>query len=198
MNPETTAAAFNPVVAMTTRPPVFAATLLVDRTLRVLSADEAGRAALSEENAIRLSLGRLCTGDMSADAALREGVVKGFLTSDVRLASGCGRALIISVMPIATLDGTSDRPHQAVLLVRSEWSADDNIANVAEKCRLTAGETQVLRLIYKGLNTIEVASVMEVAKTTVRTHLRHIFDKTETSRQSELVHFVATYWAITA
>ncbi len=39
----------------------------------------------------------------------------------------------------------------------------------------------------------EVAEVLGIARTTVKTHLRHVFEKTNTSRQADLVKLVAGY-----
>ena len=165
-------------------------TFIVDETLRVISADDAGRETLEYGCSLRLVLGRLCTGSMRLNAQLLDDVLCGNPSSDLRLGSVGGADVALSVLRVASLDGSS---HQAVVVLRSEQSNRDNIGKVQAACALTATETEVLRLIYKGLNTVEVAGVMGVAKTTVRTHLRHIFDKTETSRQSELVHFVASW-----
>lgn len=165
---------------------------IVDETLRVISADDAGRETLEHGAGLRLILGRLCTGSMSLNAQLRDDVLCGAPASDIRLGSVGGADVALSVRRLASLDGST---HQAIVMVRAEQGHHDNIGKVQAACELTATETEVLRLIYKGLSTVEVAGVMGVAKTTVRTHLRHIFDKTETSRQSELVHFVASWQA---
>ena len=39
----------------------------------------------------------------------------------------------------------------------------------------------------------DVAPVLGIAETTVRTHLRHLFEKTGTSRQADLVKVVASF-----
>jgi hypothetical protein len=38
-----------------------------------------------------------------------------------------------------------------------------------------------------------VARILRIAETTVRTHLKHIFQKTKTNRQVDLVKLVATF-----
>lgn len=171
---------------------IAAGMFIVDATLRVISADTTGRETLEHGASLRLTLGRLCTGSMSLNAKIRDGIIGGTAADDIRLASAGGPDLALSVMPVTALDGSV---HQAIVTVRAERPNVDNIVKVQSACGLTTTETDVLRLIYKGLSTVEVAGVMGVAKTTIRTHLHHIFDKTETSRQSELVHFVASWQA---
>ena len=39
----------------------------------------------------------------------------------------------------------------------------------------------------------EVAPVLGISEPTVKTHLQHIFDKTDTKRQADLVKLVAGY-----
>jgi DNA-binding CsgD family transcriptional regulator len=39
----------------------------------------------------------------------------------------------------------------------------------------------------------EVAPVLGISETTVKTHLQHVFDKTGTRRQADLVKLVAGY-----
>jgi DNA-binding NarL/FixJ family response regulator len=43
--------------------------------------------------------------------------------------------------------------------------------------RLTERELQVLRLVARGLSNREVAAVLEIAETTIRTHVAHLFKK---------------------
>lgn len=171
------------------------AMFVVDETLRVISADDMGRSVLGREVGVRLALGRLCTGNMTINARIREGVTHGQATSELRVTAHEGRSVTMSVVPLAAFGGDISASRQAVVTLRIEQASVDNIAKVQAGCGLTAAETEILRLIYKGLNTVEVAGVMGIAKSTVRTHLHHVFDKTDTSRQSELVHFVVTYGA---
>jgi DNA-binding CsgD family transcriptional regulator len=162
------------------------ATLLLDQTMEIVSADAAGRSLLDAQNGIRLSLGKLSTGAASVDSQIRGAIVAGSAISGLRV----GR-MLISVFPISALQGDG---RQAVVIVQpAAADVDDNIDAVRRDCALTGAETETLRLVYKGLNTIEAANVLGLAKSTVRTHLQKVFAKTDTSRQSELVHFVATY-----
>ena len=52
---------------------------------------------------------------------------------------------------------------------------------------------RVLMMIVDLGGVPEVASVLGVSATTVRTHLQHIFAKTGTTRQADLVKLVSSY-----
>lgn len=169
------------------------ATFVVDETLRVLSADGPGRSILDQAMGLRLSLGRLCTGSQSANAQLRANILRDQASGEMTLATDNGDNLTMSVVPLAALDGEASDRRQGIVMLHLAPANADLFAAVQAGCGLTSAETDVLRLIYKGLNTVEVAGALGIAKTTVRTHLHHVFAKTDTSRQSELVHFVVTY-----
>jgi DNA-binding NarL/FixJ family response regulator len=53
---------------------------------------------------------------------------------------------------------------------------------------LTERETEVLRLVSKGLNKPEIARVLEISAHTVSTHVRHIYEKLEVGSQGAAVY----------
>ena len=53
---------------------------------------------------------------------------------------------------------------------------------------LTGGELRVLLAIAPGLGVKEAAEVLGISEATARTHVQHIYDKTGTSKQTELMH----------
>ena len=56
---------------------------------------------------------------------------------------------------------------------------------------LTGREMQVVRLLTDGHSIESLAACMEISPNTARTHMRAIFAKTQTGRQSELMHLCA-------
>jgi len=166
----------------------FEAALVIDHALRVVSA---GMVEQSEIASSHTASGLFTTGSAYWDARLRQLIAAGSPVEMHPCADDSGRTMI-SVMPIASLEGTSCQ-RQAIVVFRHKASPQDNISAIRDTFGLTATETEVLRYIYKGLSTVEVARTLGIANSTARTHLSHIFDKTSTSRQSELVYFVATF-----
>ena len=53
---------------------------------------------------------------------------------------------------------------------------------------LTGSELRVLLAMAPGLSVKEVAEMLGIRDTTVKTHLQHIHAKTNTSKQTELMH----------
>jgi len=64
---------------------------------------------------------------------------------------------------------------------------------IAKAFKLTPAEMRVLMMIVQVGGVPEVALVLGTSETTVKTHLQHIFAKTGTSRQADLVKLVAGY-----
>ena len=56
--------------------------------------------------------------------------------------------------------------------------------------RLTGGELRVLLALAQGLGAKEAADMLGISEPTVRTHLKHIFSKTDTPRQSDLLRLL--------
>ena len=67
------------------------------------------------------------------------------------------------------------------------------LETMANLFKLTPAEMRVLMMIVQVGGVPEVAPVLGISETTVKTHLQHIFAKTDTSRQADLVKFVAGY-----
>jgi DNA-binding CsgD family transcriptional regulator/PAS domain-containing protein len=61
---------------------------------------------------------------------------------------------------------------------------------LAEIYSLTPAESEVVQLLSRGLSLEEIASDRGISVNTTRSHLKHAFSKTGTSRQSELLGLV--------
>jgi DNA-binding CsgD family transcriptional regulator len=57
----------------------------------------------------------------------------------------------------------------------------------AKLYRLSGSELRVLLAMAPGLSVKEAAEVLGVSETTAKTHLQHIYGKTDTSKQTELL-----------
>ena len=56
--------------------------------------------------------------------------------------------------------------------------------------RLTRTEAEVALHIMHGADLRQISEELSISLTTVRTHLQHVFDKTDTHRQAELVRLL--------
>ncbi len=90
----------------------------------------------------------------------------------------------------------ADWPRGELALVVAGRPPDASLLALAALQRqfsLTSAETRLALLVGEGLDPGEIANRLAVSITTVRTHLRRVFDKTGTKRQAELVRIIATH-----
>jgi DNA-binding CsgD family transcriptional regulator len=176
-------------------------TLALDRSGSVLEANAAATRLFDDE--VRIRGGRLLLRDRQARAALDALLDRLRATSD-RAATPCEpivvrrtdrRPLIIRVLPV---DGAARTPFLGarVLLVFSDLEAQrlpDGVS-VAQAFGLSPAETRLLLLLATGISPRQAAEQLGVTFETVRVHLKSLFAKTGTHRQSELVVLIARAW----
>jgi DNA-binding CsgD family transcriptional regulator len=178
---------------------------LVDAAGRVVHANVAAHAMLDEGDALRVVGGRLVASEPRADRDLR----------DVFTAAGQGDAALgikgIS-LPLTGKDGERYVAHALPLTSGTRRSAGITYTAVAalfirrvamfvptppevigKSFKLTPTELRVLLAIVEVGGVSNVADVLGVADSTVKTHLGRVFEKTGTTRQADLVKLVAAY-----
>lgn len=79
----------------------------------------------------------------------------------------------------------------AVFVRKTAPNAPPAIESIAKLHKLTAAEVRVLDALLKVEGVKAMAEMLGLSEATVRTHLHNVFQKTGTSRQSELVKLVA-------
>ena len=82
------------------------------------------------------------------------------------------------------------RPTAILLITDPEQAAVVRGERLGQDFGLTPAETVFAVEISKGDGLQAAASRLGVSLTTVRTHLAHVFDKTGTRRQAELVRLI--------
>ncbi len=87
--------------------------------------------------------------------------------------------------------GVGQNAAAAVFVRRTRFDFPEPVAAVAKRCGLTAGEARTLAAITATGSIATTGMLLGVSEATVKTHLRHVFAKTGTSRQFDLVKLVA-------
>jgi DNA-binding CsgD family transcriptional regulator len=179
------------------------AVFLLDAGASIAYTNASGQDILSRNDFLRSVLGRLVAADPIIDRAVREAVIS---HSDGAIAGGNialpflardGERFVGHLLPLAagrrrqagfTYDAT------AVLFV-SKASFDVTYAPqiIKDVFRLTPAELRVLLAIAEIGGVAETAKSLDVAESTIKTHLGRIYTKTATRRQADLVRLLATY-----
>ena len=179
-----------------------AAVLLVSSNERVVFANGQGAAMLARGEILRARQGRLTAVEPKADCELRAAIAdasRGDATLSMK-----GRAIAIAsrgttthVAHILSLGKHGDPASShavAALFVRPVTTASSSCIEVlAKSCQLTASEMRVLDAVIMIGSVGDLADRLGITKATVKTHLNHLFAKTGTRRQSDLIRLATRY-----
>jgi DNA-binding CsgD family transcriptional regulator len=123
---------------------------------------------------------RLCVGEQND---------VGRTGTAIRLTDITTPPIFAHILPLRRSDGR-DWLHPratAAVFVRTGNVRQQDIEGFAAAFALTSAETVVLSALLSGYSLTRAATSLGLARTTAKTHLEHIFQKTGVARQSELV-----------
>ncbi|RAR68033.1 LuxR family transcriptional regulator [Paraburkholderia unamae] len=178
--------------------------LIVDANARIVVANRAATAQLARATGLRSEHGTLAATTAAATHQLR-GLIARAAGNDVR--ERAGGALLISRPPpdeplqvlISPLGAhrhadlaPGARAGTAMLIVIDPQAARRGVeTRLVALFGLTPAQARVACEVGKGLSPKDVAETLQVLPSTVRTHLHHVFAKTATRRQAELMRLIA-------
>jgi DNA-binding CsgD family transcriptional regulator len=178
---------------------------LVDADARVVHANASGHTLLENGDLLTGRKGRLSPTDAKAYRALHD-VVAAADTGDAAvgakgiampLAARDGERWVAHVLPLTSgarrQAGVAYAAVAAVFVRKAALDLPSPLETIAGLYKLTRAEMRVLMAIIEVGGVPEVAPVLGISETTVKTHLQHVFEKTGTNRQAELVKLVAAY-----
>jgi DNA-binding CsgD family transcriptional regulator len=171
--------------------PVF----LLGAGMQLVHANAAGRAELEQGGILFSQGGRLRLASTEASGLVRRAVSAAAQPeahttpcgADIPLWSRDGVARAAHVIPIAggSLGSHSDEAVCALFLAGGTIDSDLSIA--ATLFGFTEAEQRVFVRFARSMTIADTASDLGIGRSTVRTHLLRIFEKTQTHRQAELV-----------
>ncbi|MDX8450344.1 helix-turn-helix transcriptional regulator [Mesorhizobium captivum] len=172
--------------------------LLVGADLRIVYANQAARATLAAGDVIHSERGVLTLRQPTWAAALAAAVRQaaedaaaiGRRGFGIPAGHRDGRPFVLHMLPLksGTLRKGLARSAVAAIFVTPAISpAPVPLDALAALYDLTVAEARVFEQIAAGRTTLETAAALGIRRTTVKTHLEHIFLKTEVSRQADLI-----------
>ncbi len=102
------------------------------------------------------------------------------------------RSYVVHVLPSHRHDADEPlrQPMALVLIVDPEDEPEPAAALLRRLYRLTEAEAEVALHVMHGADLKQISEELSISLTTVRTHLHHVFDKTDSHRQAELVRLL--------
>ena len=179
--------------------------LMVDATGRIVHANAAGHAMLAGGDLLRAHGDRLTSGDPDTDqnlldlfaAAGNGDAAVGIKGIAVPLRAAGGERHVAHILPLTSgvrrRAGASYAAVAALFVHKAELSTPSPPEAIARSYRLTPSELRVLLAIVEVGGSPEVAEALGIAESTVKFHLKRLFEKTGTRRQADLVKLVAGF-----
>jgi DNA-binding CsgD family transcriptional regulator len=177
---------------------------LLDGAGSIVHANRAGHDLLEDGNVARLIGARLAPVDSTADKTLHEivgsaeagAVAVGAKGIAVPLSARDGTRWITHILPLTSgvrrQAGAEYSAVAAAFICKAELDRPHPLEAIASVFKLTPSEMRVLWRSSMSA-ACQIAPVLGVSETTVKTHLQHVFEKTGTQRQADLVKLVAGY-----
>jgi DNA-binding NarL/FixJ family response regulator len=178
---------------------------LVDAHAHIVHANASGHQLLRDGKVLEGPAGRLAAVDRQADQMLREvfaaahegDAAIGGKGIAIPLTVNGGDRWIAHVLPLSAGNRrqatNSPGAAAAVFVSRATLDLPSPLQTLATLYKLTPAELRVLMAIVEVGGVPEVAPMLGISETTVKTHLQRIFDKTGSSRQADLIKLVAGY-----
>ena len=173
-----------------------AASVIVGSDGQVCAMSRAARRILRQRDGVLVEANHLTFADPKAAAAFRRAcgylarasAIPESITIDVRRRSGRSD-LHLSLVPVSHVSAPAvlGHSHFAILIDDTEAPQDVEEQTLVELFRLTPMEARVAAAIAGGLGVQEAARNLDLSVPTLRWHLQHVFQKTGTARQAQLV-----------
>ena len=170
---------------------------------RVINLNSAAERIVRAEDGLCMRSGRIAATSMRADQELRRAIHNALAAECSTVRAGesltCARLsgkrpYVIHVLPSHRRD-VDEPPRQQmalVLIIDPEEEPECAIALLRRLYRLTEGEAEVALHLMHGADLKQISESLSISSATVRTHLQHVFDKTDTHRQAQLVRLLLT------
>jgi DNA-binding CsgD family transcriptional regulator len=179
--------------------------ILVDATARITHANASAHVLLTRGDVLRALGGRLASSDAQTNQVFKDvfaaagngDMAVGVKGIAVPLRSRDGDRYVAHVLPLTSGNrrraGVTYAAVAAVFVRKAGLEAPSPPETLAQLYQLTPSEVRVLLAVVEVGGVPEVADMLGIAQTTAKTHLRHLFAKTGTRRQADLVKLVAGY-----
>lgn len=170
--------------------------------LHALSMFAWGQCATSAGSLVGTSLGHLMNGLLANDAALVPATVAVVVLAFAAL----NLTVLRSFSFERTIEGVEavpevaaapqDEPRAATAAADDEAQAhalDQQCARLAQEYALTEREGEVFRLLARGRNVPFIEEELIISRNTIKTHIKHIYQKMDLHSQQELIDLAETY-----
>lgn len=176
-------------------------TLLIDQSGHVTRADAVAARILDRNPALSIHDARLRAKDRGADTELQDSIASALRESSAAAPNfsramrlpGHGNLSLLVRSIAAGASSTNEKTAAAVVYLSDTQSEGTASAQkLMDLFELSAMEAALAMQLARGRTLAEAAIVLNLSEQTARTYSKHIFAKTGTHRQAELVRLILT------
>jgi DNA-binding CsgD family transcriptional regulator len=172
--------------------------IVIVRTSGVVHLNSAAQRILTSGDGLCIRSGSLEATHTSTNTEL-QGSIAGACTAPQNGSRGgvsfaCGRPsgkrpYVVHVLPLANAEDPS-AARALVMIIDPEQDVEPPKMLMRRLFGLTNAEAEVALRVVRGDGLKPISEDLALSTTTIKTHLHHIFDKTDTHRQAELVRLL--------
>lgn len=167
---------------------------LLNQRLQPTFINETARSLLQESSSLFIRNGRLCVEHEAMDYDLKK-MIETAGTGKLTLGqAGSDQTIDLLISPLQTsLAERSDDAPVAIAFIFCGRKDREHLETVLERLYLlTKAEARLAAALVQDPRLEEAAASIGITVNTARTHLKKLFSKTGTDRQSSLVHHIVT------
>lgn len=183
--------------------------IIVDRTGKIVFSNAAAEKVTANKDGLEIDRTGRVVASLSQESKQLRMVLDGVFAPELDRPSSFGGALLVSrpsgkrplqvlVSPISGETGNGFSPVPLAIMFIND--PENNAAAVEDVLRqmyhLTQAEARLAAILASGNSLNDARRQLGVTQNTLRTHLKHIFLKTDTNRQSELITLILSGPAI--
>jgi DNA-binding CsgD family transcriptional regulator/PAS domain-containing protein len=170
---------------------------LTDREARVVYMNRAAERQIKSRKVLRIIDHRLSAADNAARKHLSQAIDDAISDEAAPLVGGTSLALpasddaglVATILPLTRGNRCSFSGLAAAIFVQDPEVAPPYPGEAFAKLYgLTGAELRVLLALAPGLSVKDAAAMLGIGEVTARTHLQHVYAKTRTSKQTELLN----------
>jgi len=177
--------------------------VLVDARLGIVHANDIAANMLAASDAVESRNGILVLRDQSSQEALERAVHQAMLDEAAMGSRGIGiparratgEPCVIHVLPLKRGEmrrGLAQRATAALFIAPASVSSRVPSDALAMLYDLTPAEARIFEMITEGQTQGAIAATLGIARSTVKSHLLHVFAKTGCKRQLDLANLVSS------
>jgi DNA-binding CsgD family transcriptional regulator len=173
--------------------------VFLDESTRIVQCNHLAQAVLARNDGLKISQNTLWASHPASHQRLSQAIASAHTTNRATptvlsiVRPNCSEPYEVLVTPLRRQPhGTARSGSAAVAVLVSDpnRSAPGMCTRIRQLYGLTASETKIADGLSRGMTVQDLAQQMNVQTNTIRIHLKRVYSKTGTRRQSELIQLV--------